>query len=66
MKATLEFTLPEERMEHLHALNGIDHLSILHKIDDLARSLLKHGETANQEQVIKTLESIRALMPEEL
>lgn len=66
MKATLEFNLPEERTEHLHALNGTKFLIILDEIDGLARGLLKHGDTTNQEQVIKTMEAIRALMPEEL
>ena len=44
MKATLEFTLPEEREEFEMTNKAVDYYSQLHEIDNYLRSLLKHGD----------------------
>jgi hypothetical protein len=43
MKATLEFTLPEERCEHICAVKGMDTILILDDLINEIRSYLKHG-----------------------
>lgn len=43
MKATLEFTLPEERCEHICAVKGMDTILILDDLLNEIRSYLKHG-----------------------
>jgi hypothetical protein len=42
MKATLEFNLPEERMEHICAVKGVDAISVLDDLLNEIRSLLKY------------------------
>ena len=42
MKATLEFTLPEERTEHICAVKGMDTVLILDDLINEIRSYLKH------------------------
>lgn len=66
MKATLEFELPEEKQEHRHALNGAQYFIILDEIDVIAGGILKYGDPGDREQVVKALERIRALMPQEM
>lgn len=43
MKATLEFSLPEEHSEHLRAINAATAWSTLYDIDYRIRNALKHG-----------------------
>jgi len=43
MKATLEFTLPEERTEHICAVKGMDTILILDDLLNEIRAFLKHG-----------------------
>jgi hypothetical protein len=43
MKATLEFTLPEERCEHICAVKGMDTILVLDDLLNEIRSFLKHG-----------------------
>ena len=43
MKATLEFTLPDERAEHICAVKGMDTILILDDLINEIRSFLKHG-----------------------
>lgn len=43
MKATIEFSLPEESHEHQTALDGGKWMSLLHGIDESLRSEAKHG-----------------------
>ena len=43
MRATLEFTLPEERPEHICALKGMDTVLLLDSLLNEIRSYLKHG-----------------------
>jgi hypothetical protein len=43
VKATLEFTLPEERTEHIAAVKGMDAILIIDELLNEIRSFLKHG-----------------------
>jgi hypothetical protein len=43
MKATLEFTLPEERTEHICAVKGMDTILIIDDLLNEIRAFLKHG-----------------------
>ena len=43
MKATVEFTLPEERTEHLQAVHAGAAWALLEDIDQHLRSVIKHG-----------------------
>ena len=43
MKATLEFTLPEERTEHICAVKGMDAILVLDDLLNEIRSFVKHG-----------------------
>ena len=50
MKATLEFTMPEDRVEHALALRGPSFAFALTNLDNTLRNALKHGhhfETAD-------------------
>lgn len=64
MKATLEFTLPDDEAEHRYALAGRDALIALEQIDECIRGKLKHGDPSEEVAVI--LREIRALIPTEL
>ena len=48
MKATLEFSLPEEREEFEMTNKAVDYYSQLHEIDNYLRSLLKYGDPEAQ------------------
>ena len=43
MKATLEFTLPEEQTEHRMAVSAPDVFAALREFDNQLRSWVKHG-----------------------
>jgi hypothetical protein len=43
MKATLEFTLPEERTEHICAVKGMDAILVIDDLLSEIRTYLKHG-----------------------
>lgn len=45
MKATLEFELPDERVEHRLAVNAPDMAALLWDLDNELRTFLKHGNT---------------------
>ena len=64
MKATLEFTLPDEESEFGHALAGRDALIALENVDNWARGILKHGDPTSE--VRRTLEQLRDMVPHEL
>ncbi|MCP4570347.1 MAG: hypothetical protein GY841_22425 [FCB group bacterium] len=49
MKATLEFSLPEEQDEHRHAIHGLDYFSALWSIREAARRRLKHSDVCSDE-----------------
>lgn len=44
MKATLTFTLPEERYEHSRAVHASEAFGTLFDIDQHLRNVIKHGE----------------------
>ena len=52
MKATLEFSLPEEDAEHVRAVNASAAWSALYDIDNRIRGILKYGlsEESSYEQ----------------
>ncbi len=62
MRATLEFTLPDDQEEHAIALRGRASQSALWDIAQAIRSRLKYGENVSAEER-NTLEEIRALIP---
>ena len=64
MKATLEFTLPDDEPEHRYALAGRDALIALEQIDNWARGILKHGEPGDEGE--RLLREVRTMIPYEL
>ena len=44
MKAVLEFNLPDERIEHLRAVQAGAAWSTLHDLDQHLRSIIKYGD----------------------
>ena len=44
MKATLEFTLPDEDYEHKTAVNAHRYRSALESISEIVRRAIKHGD----------------------
>jgi hypothetical protein len=44
VKATLEFSLPEERIDHLQAVHALEAWGLLHDLDAHLRNVVKHGE----------------------
>ena len=62
MKATLEFTLPEENQEHRTALNGMNYRCALSKIREQIRQRLKHGHQLKSAD--DALEWARAMVEE--
>ena len=63
-KAILEFTLPEERHEHLTAVHGMDLALNLWNIDQELRGLLHHGHKFTTPD--EALEHIRNFLHEQL
>ena len=51
-KATLEFSLPEERIEFETAARAQDILSVLGEHDEWLRSKLKHGELTDDQRLV--------------
>lgn len=67
MKATIEFTLPEERIEHLQAVQASEVWAILEDIDQHLRSVCKHGHNyktveALAEHIREQIGEVRALI----
>jgi len=70
MKATLEFNLPEERIEHICAVKGMDTILILDELLNEIRSFLKHDsgefrewrdeEGCSHTACAETLEKVRS------
>ena len=52
MKATLEFTLPEEREEFYAANHGMDYRMVIEDVLRLLRDKLKYGELSGPEDAI--------------
>lgn len=59
-QATLTFTLPEERLEHLAAIHGLDLLNLVSSVMEELRSRLKHGGLRGP--AVDELERIRQLL----
>ena len=57
MKATLEFTLPEDRSEHHLAIHASDWWLVAWDLDQWLRSALKHGH--NYDSADAALEGAR-------
>jgi hypothetical protein len=64
MKATLEFTLPDDEPEHRYALAGRDALIALEQIDNWAQGKIKHSDIG--EEAEELLRELRAMIPYEL
>lgn len=60
MKATLEFTLPEETTEHLQAVHAGEAWAMLREIDQRLRNGTKYGELP------PTAEALAAQLREEM
>ena len=63
MKATLKFTLPEERYEYLAAARSAELLAVLNDIDQVCRRVVKTDSTPGE---IQLAEDIRELVWAEL
>jgi len=64
MKATLEFNLPEERIEHLQAVHAGALVAVIDSMDEFLRNAWKYGhkyKTAD-EALAKTREHLREQM----
>jgi hypothetical protein len=64
MKATLEFSLPEDQSDFDAARLGSKALIALWEIDQHCRSLLKHGEPTPEQAALA--QEIRAMIDAEL
>lgn len=52
MKATLEFTWPEDKEELRYAVHGVDAIMGLRHIDEMIRAHFKHGDRDGDSQVL--------------
>ena len=59
MKAILEFSLPEERKDHLYAVHGVDFLCALHDLDEALRLQVKHNHPQRSEDYLNACSDIR-------
>ena len=64
MKAILEFSLPEEKREHLYAVHGVDFLCALHDLDKALRLQVKHNHPNRSADYIQACEDIRGWLRE--
>lgn len=64
-KAILEFSIPEERAEHLMAISGSNLASVIWEVDQKLRGLIKYSEDEN-DPLIAGLEHARKLLHEEI
>jgi len=62
MKATLEFTLPEESAEHLHAVKAGDMAAEIDAAYNVMRGWLKHGHAFGDADT--AIEACKALLAE--
>lgn len=63
MKASLQFTLPDEESEFTDAVEGHEAKSLIWDIDQHCRSLIKYNDNASDE-TIAFAESIRQMIHE--
>ena len=64
MKAVLEFTLPDENLQHQMALNGARYLSALREIDEYLRSRIKYPPSVQSQQTRGAFEDVRRVLRE--
>lgn len=64
MKATLQFTLPDDQAEYDSARLGSEARQVLWQIDQHCRYLCKHGEPSPE--LRELAEAIRNMIPAEL
>lgn len=64
MKATLEFTLPDERSDHQDAVDGTRWRMVVWDIDQYLRNRIKYEELP--EPVVKVLQELRDTIRERL
>jgi hypothetical protein len=64
MKATLQFTLPDDQAEYDSARLGSEARQVIWQIDQHCRYLCKHGEPTAEER--RLAETIRQMIPGEL
>jgi hypothetical protein len=64
MRATLEFTLPKETVEHQWAVNAPKMAGCISETDEKLRSWLKHGHTFKSAD--DALEAVREMFDEVL
>ena len=64
MRASLNFTLPDDQYEFDAALSGIKALQVLSEIDNHCRSILKWSEPSADVQ--EALTEIRGMIPGDL
>ena len=62
MKAKLEFDLPEEESEFLHAVHGMDFMLSLYDLDNELRRMLKYTELDAQDE--KMVQYVRDFLHE--
>jgi len=66
MKATLEFTLPDEKEEFDFATKGCDYHSAIWEFDQKLRSIIKYEDEKYSEEFINGVEKARELLYETL
>jgi hypothetical protein len=59
MKATLEFTLPEEQVEFDCAVDGVKWMSAMWDLDQYLRKKIKYESEGMSEDTFKTIEECR-------
>lgn len=64
MRATLNYTLPDDDAEFRAALAGGRALSALWQIDQYCRSIIKHGDPGVEAE--RLAKEVRAMIPAEL
>jgi hypothetical protein len=66
MKAILEFSLPEERQEHMDAINGTHWRSAFEEIDSVLRDDIKYKELPDdwKQALVWVREIMRDAKPE--
>ena len=64
MKATLNYTLPDEQQEFQDAVNGIKWKSAMWDLDQRLRGLIKHAPDSMDETEHKTYQMVRTMLHE--
>ena len=64
MKATLSFSLPDEREEHETAVHAMDYRAVLGEVDNKLRDCLKYGHT--YKSIEEAFDGIRQLLLTEM